>query len=101
MESEEFKIDDLEVDAHKHTATRGSETIKLTKKEFTLLKYMIKNRGTVLSRSMLMEHVWAMSADPFSNTIEAHINSLRKKIDLPGKKKLIHTVSGRGYKIDG
>lgn len=100
MESEEFKIDDLEVDAHKHTVKRGAESIKLTKKEFTLLKYMIKNKGTVLSRSMIMEHVWDMTADPFSNTIESHINSLRKKIDISGKRKLIQTVNGRGYKIN-
>ena len=46
-----------------------------------------------------MEHVWDVSADPFSNTIESHIMSLRKKIDLPGKKKLFHTIPGRGYKI--
>ena len=65
-----------------------------------LLKYMMRNVGIVLSRSMLLENVWDMSVDYFSNTIESHIRSLRKKIDIKGKSKLIHTVSGRGYKID-
>jgi DNA-binding response OmpR family regulator len=47
-----------------------------------------------------MEHVWDANADPFSNTIESHITNLRRKINLTGKKELIHTVSGRGYKVD-
>lgn len=100
MEDEKLKIDDLFLDINKHIVKRGDTDIYLTRKEFTLLKYLMKNRGTVLSRSMIMEHVWDMSVDPFSNTIESHIVSLRKKVDLPGCKKLIHTVSGRGYKID-
>ena len=49
---------------------------------------------------MIMEHVWDMVNDPFSNTIESHIRGLRKKIERPGLRKLIHTVSGRGYKLD-
>ena len=59
----------------------------------------MKNATHVLSRGMIMEHVWNIEADPFSNTIEAHILNLRKKIDTP-KKKLIQTVPGRGYKLD-
>ena len=100
IEEEILKIDDLSLDIDRHAIKRGKEEIHLTKKEFTLLAYLIRNRGIVLSRSMIMEHVWDMNVDPFSNTIESHIMSLRKKIDLPKHKKLIHTVSGRGYKID-
>ena len=100
IESEILQIDDLILDIGRHIVKRGDKEIKLTRKEFTLLKYLIKNQEIVLSRSMIMEHVWDMSADPFSNTIESHILSLRKKVDIPGKKKLIHTVNGRGYKMD-
>ena len=100
VENEIIKIDDLVVDVAKHEAMRGEKEIVLTKKEYMLLKYMMRNVGTVLSRSMLLENVWDMSVDYFSNTIESHIRSLRKKIDIKGKNKLIHTVFGMGYKID-
>ena len=100
IEQEVYKLDDLILDVGRHIATRGDKEIYLARKEFALLNYLLKNKGIVLSRSMIMEHVWDMSADPFSNTIESHIVSLRKKIDTPGKKKLIHTIQGRGYKID-
>ena len=59
----------------------------------------MKNEGTPLSRSMLMEHVWNMAMDPFSNTIESHILTLRKKLDVGDRRKLIHTVPGVGYKF--
>ena len=100
IEEEILKIDDLSLDIDRHVVRRDKKEISLTKKEFTLLAYLLKNIGSVLSRSMIMEHVWDMNVDPFSNTIESHIMSLRKKIDLPKHKKLIRTVSGRGYKID-
>ncbi len=100
IENEILEIDDLVLDTAKHSVSRGGKNIQLTKKEFMLLKYLMKNRGIVLSRAMILEHVWDTNVDIFSNTIESHIKSLRKKIDTKGKKKLIHTVSGRGYKID-
>lgn len=100
VEKEVLKIDDLVVNTNGHTTKRGAKEIYLTRKEFTLLEYLIRNQGKVLSRGMLMEHVWDMEADPFSNTIESHILNLRRKIDFNGKKKLIHTVPGRGYKLD-
>jgi len=62
---------------------------------------MIQNKGIVLTRGMIMEHVWNTDVDPFSNTIESHIVNLRKKIDSVGKKiNMIKTIPGRGYKID-
>jgi len=100
IESELLAAGDLVLDLKQYTACRGRKEIRFTRKEFTLLEYLLKNKGTVLSRGMLMEHVWDMNADPFSNTIESHIASLRKKLDVPGKRKLIRTVAGRGYKID-
>lgn len=100
IETEEYQIDNLILDANRHNVKRGDKEIYLARKEFTLLKYLMRNKGIVLSRSMIMENVWDTNTDPFSNTIESHIMSLRKKVDKPGKKKLIHTVPGRGYKIE-
>lgn len=93
-----FTAHGLTVDIAKQVVSRDNQEIYLTRKEFMLLEYLLRNRGTVVSRGMILEHVWDMSVDPFSNTIEAHIMSLRKKIDTK-TVKLIQTVSGRGYKI--
>ena len=98
IEDEILEIDDLSLDTKRHTVKRATKEIYLTRKEFILLEYLMKNRSIVLSRGMILEHVWDMNADPFSNTIESHILSLRRKIDAKGKK-LIQTVPGRGYKI--
>ncbi len=95
-----LKFADLEMDVKKHSVKRAGQEIYLTKKEFMLLEYFLKNQGEVLSRAMILEHVWDMNADPFSNTIEAHIRSLRRKIDKEEWPKIIHTISGRGYKLD-
>lgn len=100
LKTDVFKIDDLVIDGKKHVVTRSDKKIYLTVKEFMLLEYLAKNSGNVVSRGMILEHVWDMNADPFSNTIEAHISNLRRKIDASHKKKLIHTVPGRGYKLD-
>lgn len=92
--------DDLVLDVKRHTAHRSNNELTLTNKEFTLLEYLMRNAGSVLTRGMIMEHVWDMNIDPFSNTIESHVASLRKKIEPPGAKKLIHTINGRGYKFE-
>ncbi|MFC1801998.1 response regulator transcription factor [Patescibacteria group bacterium] len=99
IESDTLEIDDLFMDIKKHIVKRKNKEIHLTKKEFMLLEYLMRNRNVVLSRGMIMEHVWDMNADPFSNTIESHIASLRRKIDNGHKRKFIRTVSGRGYII--
>lgn len=93
-------IDNLSMDIDRQTVKRGKKDIYLTRKEFSLLEFLIKNRGRVVSRGMIMEHVWNLDSDPFSNTIEAHILNLRRKIETPRWKKLIHNVAGRGYKVD-
>lgn len=98
--SETISIGDLVIDATNHTVIRAGKEIYLTRKEFALLEYMARNRGRLLSRGMIMEHVWDKNADAFSNTIETHILNLRKKIDSEGDQKLIHTIPGRGYKFD-
>lgn len=92
-------VDDLTIDSNKQRVWKAGKEAHLTKKEFSLLEYLMKNAYNVVSRGMIMEHVWNAEADPFSNTIESHILNLRKKVDT-GKTKLIHNVPGRGYKID-
>ncbi|MDD5726063.1 MAG: response regulator transcription factor [Patescibacteria group bacterium] len=100
MEHRILKIDDLVLDTDSHSAQRGSKKVHLALKEFVLLEYLMRNQGQVLSRSTILEHVWDMNADPFTNTIETHILNLRRKIECNNKRKLIHTVSGVGYKIE-
>ncbi len=99
IESEVLSIEDLVIDIKRHTVKRANKELYLTRKEFVLLTYLLKNAGAAMSRGMIMEHVWNMDIDPFSNTIESHILSLRKKVDARSKKKLIRTVPGIGYKI--
>lgn len=99
MEKEIIEIGQLRLDAKKQQLLSSGREIYLTKKEFMLLEYLMRNQGSVLSRAMILEHVWDINADPFSNTIESHILSLRKKLELGGTSQLIITVPGRGYKI--
>lgn len=101
IQEEKLIVGDLVVETRSARVCRGRKQIYLTRKEFMLLAYLMRHKGFVLSRGQIMEHVWDMDADPFSNTIEAHIRALRKKIESPDKKKLIFTFPGRGYKIDG
>lgn len=98
---EVLQVGDLELDTKSQAVHRGTRPVSLTRKEFQLLEYLMRHRGKVVSRGMIMEHVWDVEADPFSNTIETHILNLRRKIDKDALEKVIHTVSGRGYKVDG
>jgi DNA-binding response OmpR family regulator len=99
IEGEILSDGGLTLDTKSFSLKIKNEEVYLTRKEFMLLEYFMRNPGIVLSRSMIMEHVWDMNADPFSNTIESHILSLRKKIEKADKPKLIHTIPGRGYKF--
>lgn len=96
---DKLQIDDLTLDTVKYQVTRAEKIIQLTRKEFGLLEYLLRHKDAVISRTALIEHVWDINADLFSNTLETHILNLRKKIESPQKRKLIHTISGRGYKI--
>ncbi|HEY4500290.1 MAG TPA: response regulator transcription factor [Candidatus Paceibacterota bacterium] len=94
-----LQIDDLVLDSSNQTAVRGKKKIYLTRKEFSLLEYLVRNAGMTLSRGSLLEHVWDDEVNIFSNTVETHILNIRKKINAPKKKKLIYTLSGRGYQV--
>lgn len=92
-------VGNLTVDTKNCIVNRNNRDIYLTRKEFCLLEFLIRNKNHVLSRISIMEHVWGIHADIFSNTLESHIRSVRKKIKLEKELKLIITVPGRGYKI--
>jgi len=92
-----FELADLTLDADRHTVARGGREIALTSREYALLEYMIRNKGHVLSRTQILEHVWSYDYEGASNMIDVYIRSLRKKIDDGRDVKLIHTVRYAGY----
>lgn len=100
IEPEIVEIGDLCLDTTEQKVVRGKRTIYLTRKEFSLLEFLMRRRGQVVSRGAIMEHVWNAELNPFSNTIEAHILNIRKKIADTKRNRLIHTIPGRGYKMD-
>jgi two-component system, OmpR family, response regulator len=94
-----LRVGDLEVDLLKHRVTRRGEPIDLQPREFRLLEYLVKNADQVVTRTMLLEHVWDFHFDPKTSVVETHISRLRAKIDKPFDVELIHTVRGAGYTI--
>jgi heavy metal response regulator len=92
-----LQVDDLVIDLLGHTVSRASKPIPVTAKEFSLLEYLMRNAGVVVSRAMIAEHVWDVNFDSFTNVIDVSINHLRSKVDQDFEKKLIQTVRGRGY----
>ena len=88
---------DLTLDPARHTAFRGSQKIDLTAKEFALLDYFMRNPGRVLTRTMIIEHVWDYDFDTGTNVVDVYVNYLRKKIDSDREPTLIHTIRGVGY----
>ena len=98
IKNQMYQIDDLTIHSEKQEVTGNGKPIYLTRKEFLLLDCLAKDNGKVLSRGVIMENVWDMSVDPFSNTLETHILNLRRKIGK-NSKNIIKTVPGRGYKI--
>lgn len=92
-----LKYSDLELDLLSRKAKRAAQEITLTSKEFALLEYLMRNPERPLGRVSIAEHVWDVNYDTESNVIDVYINLLRKKVDAPFPKKLIHTVVGTGY----
>ena len=88
---------DLSVDTVRHEARRGGQLLELTPKEFSLLEYLARRKGVVLTRAMILDHVWDLDYDGGSNLVEVYVNYLRKKVDAGHEVKLIHTVRGAGY----
>jgi len=93
-------VADLTMDLIRRKVWRSGKQIELQAKEFALLEYLMRNKGRVVSKTMIIEHVWDYSFDPQTNIVEARICKLRDKIDRGFEPKLIHTLRGIGYKIE-
>jgi DNA-binding response OmpR family regulator len=94
-----LRVEDLELDRVAHQVRRKERAVELTSKEFSLLEYLMVNAGRVLSRTMIVEHVWDQSFEGLTNIVDVYIRQLRKKIDDAHEQKLIRTVRGVGYSI--
>jgi two-component system OmpR family response regulator len=92
-------LGDLEIDLLGRTVRRGPRRIELTAREFRILEYLMRNAGRVVTRSMLLEHVWDYNFDPQTNIIDQHVSRLRQKVDRDFGVPLIETVRGVGYVI--
>jgi heavy metal response regulator len=97
---ERLQVGDLSLDCIRRRVTRASDAIELAPKEFSILEYLMRNRGRPLSRTMIVEHVWDMDYDGLTNIVDVYIRHLRSKIDDKYPVKMIQTVRGIGYMID-
>jgi DNA-binding response OmpR family regulator len=96
-----LRVGDLELDRLSQQVKRAGKRIDLTAKEYALLEYLIANPGRVFSRTMIIEHVWDQSFEGLTNIVDVYVRHLRAKVDDPYPTKLIHTVRGMGYSVDG
>jgi two-component system copper resistance phosphate regulon response regulator CusR len=94
-----LRVADLEVDRLAQQVKRAGKRIELTSKEYGLLEYLVANAGRVLSRTMIIEHVWDESFEGLTNIVDVYVRHLRSKVDVPHPKKLIRTVRGVGYSV--
>ena len=97
---ERLQVGDLTLDCIRRKVTRAGENIELAPKEFSILEYLMRNRGRPLSRTMIVEHVWDMDYDGLTNIVDVYIRHLRSKIDEKWAEKMIQTVRGIGYLLD-
>jgi two-component system OmpR family response regulator len=96
----ELRVGDLRLDLLTHVATRSEQVIELQPREFSMLEYLMQNAGHVVTRTMLLEHVWDYQFDPQTNVIDVLISRLRGKIDNGFSTSLLHTIRGSGYMIN-
>jgi two-component system OmpR family response regulator len=92
-----LELGDLALDVVARRAQRGGRTIELQAKEFVLLEYLMRNAGRVLSKTMILQHVWDYHFDPQTNVVDVLVSRLRSKVDKDFPQKLIHTIRGVGY----
>jgi two-component system, OmpR family, response regulator len=90
-------VADLELDLLTRRVTRGATSIELRPREFALLEFLMRHPGTVVSKTMILSHVWEYNFDPQTNIVDVLVSRLREKIDRPFETKLLHTVRGVGY----
>ena len=98
-EETSYRVGDLTLDRLSRKVTRAGEEIALQPREFRLLEYLMQNAGKVVTRTMLLEHVWDYHFDPQTNVIDVHMSRLRAKIDRDFDAPLLHTVRGAGYML--
>ncbi len=94
-----YQAGDLELNPRRRTVTRAGEPIRLLPREFSLLEYLMRHRGQVVTRTMLLENVWDYHFDPQTNVVDVHVSRLRAKVDRPFSEPLIETVRGVGYRL--
>jgi len=99
LRSPTLRVADLEVDTATHEVRRAGDAIEVTPKEYTVLEYLVRHAGRVMSRTLITEYAWDYHFDPGTNIVDVVINRLRKKIDSGHARKLIHTVRGVGYVV--
>ncbi|HSY02934.1 MAG TPA: response regulator transcription factor [Acidobacteriaceae bacterium] len=96
-EATRLRVADLEIDLIRREARRGGVEIQLTQQEFALLEYLCRNAGRVVTRAMVLDHVWKMRIDTSTNIVDVHIHRLRSKVDRDAQQQLIRTIRGVGY----
>lgn len=96
-----LQVHDLEIDLLSRSVRRGGQPVELQPREFRLLEYLARHADQVVTRTMLLEHVWDLHFDPQTNVVDSHISRLRAKIDRDQPQPLIHTVRGAGYRLSG
>jgi len=94
-----LQVADLKMDLIRRQVTRRGQPIELLPREFRLLEFLMRNAGQIVTRTMLLEHVWDFHFDPKTNVVETHISRLRAKVDKPFDVELIHTVHRAGYRL--
>lgn len=99
QQATQLKLGDVVLDPMQHQVTRGGELVDLTPREFALLEYLMRNASYVVTRTMIAEHVWNLNFDSMTNIVDVYINHLRRKLEQPGQKQLIHTIRGVGYAL--
>jgi two-component system OmpR family response regulator len=96
-EAGSLRVADVVIDLARHEASRGGRPLGLSPREFLLLEYLCRNAGRVVTRTMILDHVWQMRFDPATNVVDVHVHRLRDKVDRESDHKLIHTIRGVGY----
>lgn len=96
-EATRLRVGDLELDLIRREARRGESLLQLTQQEFALLEYLCRNAGRVVTRAMVLDHVWKLRIDTSTNLVDVHIHRLRNKVDRESERPLIHTMRGVGY----
>ncbi|WP_448568149.1 response regulator transcription factor [Thalassotalea ganghwensis] len=95
-----MSLADLTLDLRNHKVTRANQVVKLQSREFKLLEYLLRHKGQLVTRTMLLENVWEYNFDPQTNVVDVHISRLRSKVDKGFERTLISTVRGAGYIIN-